>query len=43
MTDLHLAGDKAMILLRAMLAPKEGRQIQIRFCWAMALEIMIVG
>ena len=37
MTNLHLAGDKAMILVRAMMAPEGGSEIQIRFCWTMAL------
>lgn len=36
MLYLHLAGDRAMILVHAMVSPKGGSEIQIRYCWAMA-------
>ena len=39
MTNLHLAGDKAMSLVHAMVAVRGSSQIQIRFCWAMAFCI----
>jgi hypothetical protein len=37
MTNLYLVGGKAMSLVRAMVAPEGGSEIQIRFCWAMVL------